>query len=473
MNRRDFLAGLAASAIPSWAAASKTNFVFILADDFGWRDLACYGNQYFATPNIDRLASEGARFTNAYAACPVCSPTRASIMTGKYPVRTGVTDWIPGRPSDPKGPINTPRTATELKLAESTIPERLKPAGYRSASVGKWHLGGAGFAPTDQGFDLNVGGNESGSPPKSPKPYFGPFDLPNLHAGPGEFLTEKLTDAAIGFIGQNKANPFLLYLPHYTVHIPLGAPEADIARHTAKANGRYNPTYAAMVETLDTSVGRVLKAIDDAGIADRTAVFFFSDNGGLRFEGKRKDAVTDNSPLRAGKGHLYEGGIREPLIVRYPGVVKPGRVIDTPVSSVDFLPTMCDAAGVAPGDVDGVSLMPLLRGGTLKARSLFWHYPHYSNQGGEPGGAIRDGDWKLIEFYKDGRRELFNVKDDVGEKTNLVDAHADIAKRLASKLAEWRKKSGASMPVKNPGADPNWPGFQLVGEEPPTAPRRM
>jgi arylsulfatase A-like enzyme len=461
MNRREFLTSLAASALPVWAAApaGKTNFVFILADDFGWRDLACYGNRYFETPNIDRLASEGARFTNAYAACPVCSPTRASILTGKYPVRTGVTDWIPGRQSDPKGPITTPKTATELKLAETTIAEKLKPSGYRSASIGKWHLGGAGFSPTDQGFDLNIGGNESGSPPKSPKPYFGPFDLPNLHAGLGEFLTEKLTDAAVGFIEQNRTNPFLLYLPHYTVHIPLGAPEADIARHAAKADGRYNPTYAAMVETLDASVGRVLKAIAKSGVADRTVVMFFSDNGGLRFEGKRTDAVTDNSPLRAGKGHLYEGGIREPLIVRYPGVVKPGRVIDTPVCSIDFFPTMCDIAGVAPGDVDGVSLMPLLRSGALKARSLFWHYPHYSNQGGEPASAIRDGDWKLIEFLKDGRRELFNVRADEGEKLNLVEARPEIAKRLADQLAQWRQKSGAIMPVKNPNADPQWPGF--------------
>ncbi|MBS1859642.1 MAG: sulfatase [Acidobacteria bacterium] len=453
-------------------AAAKTNFVFILADDFGWRDLGCYGNPYFATPNIDRLASQGARFTNAYAACPVCSPTRASIMTGKFPARTGVTDWIPGRQSDPKGPVITPHTANELKLSETTIAERLKPAGYRSASIGKWHLGGEGYLPTDQGFDVNIGGNQSGSPPRSPKPYFGPFELPNLKAGPGEFLTERLTQAAEGFIAQNKANPFLVYLAHYTVHIPLGARDADVERHREKAKGRYNPVYAAMVESLDESVGGVLEEIDRAGVADRTMVVFFSDNGGLRYEGKSRQPVTDNSPLRAGKGHLYEGGIREPLIVRYPGVVKPGSVIDTPVCSVDVYPTFCDVAGVKPGDVDGVSLLPLLRGGRLRPRPLFWHYPHYSNQGGEPGSAIREGDWKLIEFLSDGRRELFNLKDDIGEKVNLVEARPDIARKLSAELDAWRKKAGAIMPAKNPNADPNWPGFQLTGDQKPTPPAR-
>jgi arylsulfatase A-like enzyme len=469
MNRRRFLAGLAG--LPLLARdPPKPNFVFILADDFGWKDLACYGNEFFSTPNLDKLAAQGARFTDAYAACPVCSPTRASILTGKYPVRTGVTDWIPGRPSSNEGPIVTPRTATELKLEEITIAERLGPAGYRSASIGKWHLGGPGFLPTDQGFGENVGGNQSGSPPPSDKPYFGPFELPNLKAGPGEFLTDKLTQAAFAFIKRNRENPFLLYLAHYTVHIPLGAREADIARHREKARGRYDPVYAAMVESLDESVGQVLSAIDNAGIADHTMVMFFSDNGGLRYEGKSHDAVTDNAPLRAGKGHLYEGGIREPLIVRYPGVVKPGSIVHTPVSSVDFFPTLCDASGIKPGDVDGVSLMPLLRGGSLTPRPLFWHYPHYSNQGGEPASAIREGDWKLIEFLCDGRRELYNLREDISETRNQVERQPSIGRRLAAKLGAWRRKSGATMPGKNPNANPAWPGFGLFGEEPPTAP---
>lgn len=468
MLRRSFLGSLAGGLL-SAAAPSKTNFVLILADDLGSHDLSCYGNRYVSTPNLDRMAREGARFTQAYAACPVCSPTRASIMTGRYPVNTGVTDWIPGRQSDPRGPITTPRTATELKLAETTVAESLKPAGYRSAAVGKWHLGGDGFSPTDQGFDLNVGGNSSGSPPRSPKPYFGPFDLPNLKAGPGEFLTERLTQAATGFIEQNRSNPFFLYLAHYSVHIPLGARDADVARHKDAA-GRYDPVYAAMIESVDESVGSVLKAIDGAGIADRTMVLFFSDNGGLCFEGQSTKRVTDNSPLRAGKGHVYEGGIREPLIVRYPGVVKPGTVVDAPAMSIDFLPTFRDAAGLSRSAGDGVSLMPLLHGRALRPRPLYWHYPHYSNQGGEPASAIREGDWKLIHFHADGRRELYNLRGDEGEKSNLVERHKDKAAALYAKLDAWRKQTGAIMPVKNPAADPAWPGFRLTGEQKPTPP---
>jgi len=467
MDRRSFIAALAGATPALRAAERPSNVVFILADDLGGRDIGCYGNRFFRTPNIDRLASQGARFTNAYAACPVCSPTRASILTGKYPVRTGVTDWITGRPSHERGPVITPRTATELKLSERTVAEALKPAGYKSASVGKWHLGKEGFWPVDQGFDMNIGGNHSGSPPPGPKPYFGPYDLPGLKAGPGEFLTGKLTEAAAEFIGDNSANPFFLYLSHYTVHIPLSAREADVDRHRGQAQGRYNPVYAAMVESLDESVGRVLGAIEKAGVADRTMVVFFSDNGGLRYEGRAAQPVTDNSPFRAGKGHLYEGGIREPLIVRFPGVVKPGTVIGTPVSSVDFFPTFCAVAGVKPGDVDGVNLLPLLRGGSLKPRPLFWHYPHYSNQGGEPGSAIRDGAWKLIEFHQDGRHELYNLDDDVPESRNLIAKEPAIAERLAARLGGWLRASGAIVPRRNPNADPAWPGWNLSGAENP------
>jgi len=383
-------------------------------------------------------------------------------------VRTGVTDWITGRPSDPKGPITTPRTTTELKLSETTIAEALKTAGYRSASVGKWHLGGAGFYPTDQGFDQNIGGNHTGSPPRSPKPYFGPFELPNLVAKEGEFLPELLTRAAVGFIEENKGNPFFLYFPHYSVHLPLGAREEAVARHKAKAGGRYEPTYAAMVEAMDASVGAVLEAVEKAGIAGHTMVVFFSDNGGLNFEGKSKVRITDNSPYRAGKGHLYEGGIREPLIMRLPGRIRTNTVLDAPVSSIDFLPTFCELAGVKAPRVDGVSLTPLFRGGRLKERALFWHYPHYSNQGGEPGSAIQDGGWKLIEFHSGGRRELFHLKEDPGETKNLIAKRPEIAARLASKLEAWRKDTGAIMPAKNPDADPGWRGFQLTGDEKPT-----
>lgn len=469
MDRRGFLTTLAGGLLTA-APKQKTNFVFILADDLGGRDIGCYGNSNVSTPNLDRLASEGAKFTNAYAACPVCSPTRASILSGRYPVRTGVTDWITGRPSHERGPIITPRTATELKLSEETIAERLKAGGYRSASVGKWHLGGEGFSPLQQGFDVNIGGTHSGSPPRGPRPYFGPFELPGLSGGEGDFLTEKLTQGAAGFIEQNRANPFFLYLAHYTVHIPLGAREEAIARHRAKAGGRYNPTYAAMIESLDDSVGGVMRALKANGLEDRTMLVFFSDNGGLRYEGAAQAPVTDNAPLRAGKGHLYEGGIREPLLMRCPGLIKPGSVIDTPVSSVDFAPTFCELAGEKPGDVDGVSLLPLLRGRRLEPRPLYWHYPHYSNQGGEPGSAIREGEWKLIEFHKDQRKELFNLKQDEGERTNLAARHPEVAQSLWRKLDEWRRRSGAVMPRPNPNADPAWPGWKLTGEEKPTPP---
>jgi arylsulfatase A-like enzyme len=470
MHRRGFLSSLAGGLL-SAAPRPKTNFVFILADDLGARDIGCYGNPNVSTPNLDRLAAQGAKFTNAYAACPVCSPTRASILTGRYPVRTGVTDWITGRPSDPRGPIITPRTATELPLREQTIAELLKPAGYRSASIGKWHLGGEAFSPTQQGFDLNIGGNHTGSPPPSKRPYFGPANLPGLSLTEDDFLTEKLTQSATTFIKQNQANPFFLYLAHYTVHIPLGARQEAVARHTAKSAGRYNPTYAAMIESLDDSVGSVMQTLQATGLEDRTMLVFFSDNGGLRYEGTSKSPVTDNAPYRAGKGHLYEGGIREPLLMRCPGLTKPGMLIDTPVSSIDFLPTFADLAGAHPTQADGLSLRPLLQGRSLKSRPLFWHYPHYSNQGGEPGSAIREGDWKLIEFLTDHRRELYNLRQDPAEKLNLIHRHPAQATKLWTKLDHWRSAAGAIQPKPNPNQDPTWPGWNLTGAEPPTPPQ--
>ena len=472
MHRRLFLSTLASGLLTSAQTPKpKQNIVLILADDLGWRDIGCYGNPNVLTPNIDRLAAEGTRFTNAYAACPVCSPTRASILTGRYPLRTGITDWIPGRQSHPKGPITTPHTAEFLQLKEVTIAELLKPAGYRSASIGKWHLGGDGFLPTDQGFDVNVGGNHRGSPPPSGKlsaSYFGPSELPNLTLAAGEFLPERLTDAAVQFIEQSKSGPFFLYLPHYSPHTPLQAREADIARHQQKGGGKYNATYAAMLESVDAGVGRVIDALERTGTLPNTMVVFFSDNGGLRYEGKSKSPVTNNAPLRAGKGHLYEGGVREPFIIRCPGVAKAGSVLDTPVCSIDLLPTFCQLASVPPGRVDGVSLVGLLQGKSLKPRPLYWHYPHYSNQGGEPGSGIREGDWKLIEFHADSRTELFNLKDDPSETRNLAKRNPQIAAKMLAKLKAWRKECGAVMPTRNPNADPNWPGFGLTGEEPHT-----
>ena len=470
LDRRRFLAAAGGAALHAQPRAERPNIVFILADDLGWRDLACYGNENHSTPHIDRFASEGARFTHAYAASPVCSPTRSSILTGRWPVRTGVTDWIPGRPSPARGPLVTPATARQLPLEEVTLAEALRQAGYRTASIGKWHLGGQGFLPGDQGFEVNIAGTESGSPPPGPRPYFGPFELPGMKAAEGEFLTSKLTDEAVRFIEQNRQNPFFLLLSHFSVHIPLSAPQELVERHRARAAGRYHPVYAAMVETLDQSVGRVLDTLERAGLARNTIVVFFSDNGGLCFEGSSKERVTSNAPLRAGKGHLYEGGIRVPLLVRYPGAVRAGAVIDSPVSSVDLFPTLCEAAGVRARNADGVSLLPVLRGAPPRPRPLFWHYPHYSNQGGEPSSAIREGDWKLIEFYHGERRELYNLRNDPGETRNLAGAQQAMARKLSLALHQWLRQTGARLPQPNPDADPAWPGLGLTGAEPPSPP---
>ncbi len=470
LDRRSFLAS-AGGALAAQPGAARPNIVFILADDLGWRDLACYGSEHHSTPNLDRLASEGARFTHAYAAAPVCSPTRASILTGRAPARTGVTDWIPGRPSPERGPLITPATARQLRLEETTLAEQLRQAGYRTANIGKWHLGGQGFLPGDQGFDLNIGGTDSGSPPRSPKPYFGPFELPGLKATEGEFLTDRLTAEAVRFIEQNRQNPFFLLLSHFTVHIPLSAPEDLVSKHRARAEGRYNPVYAAMVETLDTSVGRVMEALERNGLAQNTVVVFSSDNGGLCFEATSKERVTSNAPLRAGKGHLYEGGIRVPFLLRYPGAVRAGATVDAPVSSIDLFPTLCEAAGVRARGVDGTSLLPLLRGEPARPRQLHWHYPHYSNQGGEPSSAILDGDWKLIEFYHGPRQELYNLRNDPGETRNLAASQQAVARKLSLALHQWLRQMDGRLPQPNPNADPAWSGLGLTGAEPPTPPR--
>jgi arylsulfatase A len=474
-TRREFLARttLAAALAPARLAA-RPNIILLLADDLGWSDLGCYGNKLHETPSLDLLAQQGVRFTDAYAACPVCSPTRASILTGKYPARLHLTDWIPGRPQWPSARLLTPQFEQHLPLAETTVAEALKPLGYRTASIGKWHLGGDGFHPENQGFDVNVGGNERGSP----KSYFGPFDLPNLTGGTkDDYLTEKLTEAAQNFILENASSgPFFLYLPQYTVHLPLQARQQAIEEYRRKIGDKPfpNAVYAAMVESFDRPVGLIRALLEQLEIAGQTILIVTSDNGGLRYEGKSQSPVTDNSPLRAGKGHLYEGGIREPLIVYWPGVTKVGHVIRRPVSSVDLMPTIVEmAGGKAPGTdvIDGQSLTELLRKDREPKRdALYWHYPHYSNQGGVPAGAVRQGDWKLIEFYEDGRLELFRLRDDIGERVNLVEKEYGRAKKMRELLAKWRQSAGAVMPQPNPNYDPATANQGLTGAEPPTLP---
>jgi len=495
VNRRDFLKGLgvgaAMVAVPGCASArqkrstasKKPNFVFFLIDDLGWTDVGCFGSRFYETPNIDRLASQGMKFTDAYAACPVCSPTRGSILTGKYPARLGITQWI-GGPDQP----------TEYKhfldLEEVTIAEALKDAGYATAFVGKWHLGNKPYYPTAQGFDVNIGGDSSGSPPTYFYPYKGGNRaLEEMPAGgdEGEYLTDRLTDESLKWLDANRDKPFLLYLSHYAVHTPIQSKRELMDKYKTKAEklpatdgpkftpvyGKYrtrmvqdDAAYAGMVQSVDESVGRVMGKLEELGVADNTIVIFMSDNGGLSTQAS--EAPTSNLPLRAGKGWLYEGGIREPMIIKWPGVVQPGSECAEPVTSMDFYPTMLEMAGLRlrpEQHVDGVSLVPLLRReGKLSRKAIYWHYPHYHGSGSRPSGAVRAGDYKLIEWYENGAVELYNLRDDISEKEDLADLPRPAgpgtagkmpqkAAELKAMLAEWRKQVSAKMPASGPQDD--------------------
>jgi len=472
MNRRDFLATLAAAPLAP-ARPARANIIFILLNDLGWRDFNVYGGTHHETPEVDRLAREGARFTDAYSACPVCSPTRASILTGKYPARLHLTDWIPGRKQWPTAKLLTPAFEQQLPLGETTIAEALKPLGYRTASIGKWHLGGEGFGPDRHGFDVSIGGDARGAIGS----FFGSFPMPGLrNTTKGDYITDTLTDEAERFIEDSaKARqPFFLYLPHYTVHLPLSVHENLTAKYRARYGDKPFPVaeYAAMVETFDHSLGRIRRKLASLNLEENTILFVNSDNGGLRYEGSGKKLITDNAPLRAGKGHCYEGGIRDPLIVHWPGVTKPGTVFSTPVTSTDYFPTIMEmAGGKPPRSLDGVSLAGLLKSGKAPAReALYWHYPHYSNQGGAPSGAVRKGDWKLIEFYEDGTLELYNLKSDIGERISLVRKEPKRVAELHGLLKKWRASVSASMPEPNPNYDPAKADQGLTGAEPVTPP---
>ncbi|MCS7024559.1 MAG: sulfatase [Bryobacteraceae bacterium] len=481
MNRREFLASAIAGLAPPSPPppprhpaypqpTRKQNVILFLADDLGARDLGCYGSLYHDTPNLDRFAQTAMRFTQAYAASPVCSPSRASLLTGKYPARLRLTDWIPGRKLSPSVRLLTPGFEPHLPLSETTLAEALKPYGYVSACIGKWHLGSAGFSPREQGFAWNRGGSEQGSPPS----YFPPYRIPGLEPrSDQEYLTDHLTACAEQFLEEHWRDPFFLYLAHFAVHTPLEAKPELVAKYEQRAatlRPQSQPTYAAMLESLDQSFGRILKKLEDLKIADRTAIFFLSDNGGLRFEGQNSTPVTDNAPLRAGKGHLYEGGIRIPFLVRWPGVSLAG-ASRVPVSTIDVMPTVLDLLGIPSPPLDGVSLAPLLRGSLDGARrDLFWHYPHYSNQGGVPCAAIRRGDYKLLEFFEDGRLELFHLTTDPSERRNLVNREASRAKELLNSLRNWRLRVGALLPQPNPNYEPAKAGASLAGVEAPTPP---
>jgi arylsulfatase A len=443
------------------ADASRTNVVVILVDDMGGADLGCYGSTYHRTPHLDRFAASGVRFTSAYAACPVCSPTRAALLTGLYPARLQLTDWLPGRADRPDQKLLRPIFNQSLPPGVITIADILKSNGYVTGHFGKWHLGGGDADPRKRGFDVSIGGDNTGAQATYFAPFRGPNGrfLPGLEkAAPGEYLTDRLTTEAERFIEQNRDRPFFVYLAHNAPHIPLQAKPEVVAKYRSGGppGTQNNPTYAAMIESLDDNVERILKKLDDLKLAKHTAVIFTSDNGGLSILEGPNTPATSNAPFREAKGFLYEGGIREPLLVRWPGVTRPGSVSDAAVSSIDFLPTIVDLCGLkSKANVDGVSLRPALTGGALNRPALFWHYPHYSNQGGRPGGAVRAGSLKLIEHYEDGRRELYDLAKDVSETHNLMLERPDEGKALAARLDAWRQSVGAQMMKPNPDFLPN------------------
>jgi arylsulfatase A-like enzyme len=466
--------------------APKPNVIFILLDDYGYTDLGCYGSKFYETPNIDRLASQGLRFTNAYAACPVSSPTRASIMTGRYPVNTGITDWIPGRQASnsgsPTDKLVSRSFKLQLDLEETTIAEVLRKNGYSTMISGKWHLGGEEkYWPENQGFDINKGGYSAGQPnrSKTSNGYFAPYGNPRLEDGPtGEYLTDRQTDEAIKFIQVNREKPFFVYLSYYAVHNPLQGKEELINHFTRKADSiglskmaaftrdkdwikksmsdnfkeriiQSNPVYAAMIYSVDENIGKLIKKLSELNLDKNTIIIFTSDNGGLATS---EGSPTCNAPLRAGKGWLYEGGIRVPLIIKLPGKNSNGKEIKTPVSSIDFFATIEELTGTSTvsNKTDGVSFVSLFTKDKMKERPLYWHYPHYSNQGTMPGSAVRLGNFKLIDNFETGKQELYNLENDLSETKDLSGTNPAKAKELFDLLNEWRKKTNAQMMIPNP-----------------------
>lgn len=445
------------------------NFIFILVDDLGWTDLGIYGSSFHETPNIDLLASQGATFTNAYAASPVCSPTRAAIFTGKYPSRVGITDWIPGL--DPKNrKLLGPQDLDRLPLNEVTLAEQMKQNGYKTFFAGKWHLGSEGYFPEQQGFDFNIGGHEKGQPPGG---YYSPYNNPKLSDGEeGEYLTDRLTDESLKFLEANKEGPFFLFLSFYTVHTPIEANRTYIDRFKAKlanssdsipvkmsehdgftVQNQVNPDYASMIFALDVNIGRIITKLEDLNLSENTIIIFTSDNGGLSTLGEARTAPTSVKPLRAGKGWCYEGGIRVPLIIKDPGKELPAE-IDYPVISMDFYPTILELAGLplAPEQhADGLSIVPLLNGEiSIDREALFWHFPHYHGSTWTPGTALRAGKWKLIEFYDEEKIELYDLETDLRESNDLSEDYPEIVQELQSRLSEIQMSTKAKIPTVNP-----------------------
>jgi len=439
----------------------KANIVLFLIDDLGWKDLGCYGSKFYQTPNIDRLANEGVRFTDGYAACAVCSPTRAAILTGKYPARLMLTEWLPSGRWNTKAKLRSGRFLRALPLEEKTLAEALRGTGYSTCIVGKWHLGGEPFNTAQHhGFDVSIAANDHGNPGNFFYPYKGQWSIPTtrlkarwqvLPGGkPGEYLTDRLTDEAVNFIKENQKKPFFLYFSHYAVHTPLQAKKSMIAKYNAipREKRQGNPVYAAMVESVDQSVGRVMDTLDKLKLAEDTLVIFTSDNGGFA-------RATNHAPLRGNKGSYYEGGIRVPLIIRWPGVAKAGQVNSAPVISMDLYPTCLDAAGLPPHPAqhrDGHNLRPLLEGEkALDRDALHWHYPHYnSHPYAVPSSVLRKGDWKLIEAFDPKGIELYHLGRDLSETQNLANSEPGKLAELRKELETWRQTVGAERMEPNP-----------------------
>ncbi len=444
------------------SAETKTNVVFFLIDDLGWRDLGCYGSDYYQTPNIDRLAKEGVRFTDAYSACTVCSPTRAAIMTGKYPARLLLTQWLPsGRWSRNNHKMKEGRYISNLPLEEVTIAEVLRGHGYKTAFMGKWHLGTETYYyPEHQGFDVNVAGRDYGAPGSYFFPFTGKWKIPStgqtlhkkqpLSGKKGDYLADRLAEEAESFIRNNSDNPFFLMLSHYAVHTPLqGKPGKVLNYEKIPENKRQGkPAYAAMVESVDESVGRVTRVLRELRLEKSTLVIFTSDNGGFA-------GATSNAPLRANKGSNYEGGIRVPAIVKWPKAGRRGVLSNVPIISMDFFPTILAATGHALcpyQHIDGVDLTPILKkSGGLNRDAIYWHYPHYNRHPQNfPAGVVRAGNWKLLQEFETGKLSLYDLADDIGETRDLASRYPEKVKSLLTKLKSWQKDVGADPMRPNP-----------------------
>ena len=525
MNRRFFLKTMGLvfleMALPTIAVPlERPNIVFFLVDDLGWRDVGCYGSSFYKTPNIDKFAEQGVRFTSAYAACHVCSPTRASILTGMYPASINLTDWLPGRPDFNFQKLKNVEINQHIPYDIITLPQVFKENGYQTAIYGKWHLGEDYASTARQGFDKHIPTDWNKGWPN--KGYYSPFGLGGLEDEEGTYLTDRLTDEALTYIEENKDRPFFLFLSHFSVHDPIEGRKDLVLKYKDKLKGQFesdvlpftlegnpdaqdsvncdkmddtfkenipsgyrifdngavkikqyqdNPEFAAMVESMDESFGRVLGKLKALDIEDTTVVIFYSDNGGMsaanfyrpdrRIAKDKLDKAfsTSNLPLRGAKGWLYEGGIRVPLIIKFLGKGLKGTVCDVPVTSPDFFPTILEMAGIESGvqKKDGMSIVPLVTGeNNINREAIFWHFPHYSNHGMQsPGGAIRFGDYKLLEYYENNTVQLFNLKEDINEKTDLAAKHPERVEQLRKMLHDWQKRTGAKMMKPNP----DWMSF--------------